>query len=275
MALPIEDIPGLSTADKAALKSKQKETDEGPKPISTTDDLWIAIAQNSQFVTSLGLAVNADKKRVLQGLAVVAIEQSKSITRNSFSMHVADLIVEIAVLLSLLYVLGVDQIRPVMHQAELFLIGPRYVVAAPQGLFPFQIIHEGDVELSDGSKPKTLESFAGRYASHGISHGAVIDQSELSSGLRLSSFDGFEIFDVKLQPTVLFAGVRLPVEANVSVSPHTKDPHSLMMMFGAYVLSVDSQKDGVAVVLAVTQDDFRKIAPTLPQSEFFAVGPVR
>jgi hypothetical protein len=273
MTLPIEDIPGLSTADKAALKSKQKETEEGPKPISTTDDLWIAIAQNPQFVTSLGLAVNADKKRVLQGLALVAIEQSKAITRNSFSMHVADLIVEIAVLLSLLYVLGVDQVRSVMHQAELFLVGPRYVVAAPQGLFPFQIIHEGDVELSDGSKPKTLESFAGRYASHGIPHGAVIDQSELSSGVRLSSFDGFEIFDVKLQPTGMFAVVKLPLKVKVLASPHAKDPQSVVM-FEAYVLSVDSQKDGVTVVLAITQKDFRKIAPIVPQSAFFAVGPV-
>jgi hypothetical protein len=270
--MQIENIPDLIPADKAALRSQQIVTAEGPREIVTTEDLWRAMSDNSALIGSLGLA-GADKKRVLQALAKVAAKESNELTKNRFAMHVADLIVAVTILSSLAYVLWVGQIRGFIKHSEFFLIGPQYVVANPNGLAPFHSINGSDVGLTDGSKPATLDAFMGRYANEGIPRRAVIDPAKLSSGMRLSSFDGFAVFQVKLQPTVIFAGVNLPVKITILASPHMKDPKSVIT-FDAYVLSVDSQKDGVSTVLAVTQDDFLKIEPDLPQSELFAVGPL-
>jgi hypothetical protein len=273
MTVQIENIPDLIAADLAALRSKQIITAAGPRQIAITEDIWRAMADNPEFIASLGLANDADKKRVLEALAKVAAKQSNGLTKNWFAMHIADLIVAIAILSSLAYVLCVDHIRSFIRFSESIVIGSRYVVVAPNGLPPFHIISDSDIGLTDGSKPAPLDVFKGRYANEGIPHGAVIDSAKLSSGMRLSSFEGLAIFEVKLQPTVIFAGINLPVMAKVLVSPHGKDPKGVMTL-DAYVLRVDSQKDGAWTVLAATQDDFLKIEPDLPQSALFAVGPV-
>jgi hypothetical protein len=271
--MQIEKIKGLIPADKAALRSKQIITAEGPREIATAEDIWMVMADNPDFIGSLGLADDIDKKRVLEALAKVAVKQSNELTKNWFAVHLADFIIAIVILSSLAYVLWVDQIRSFFKHSELFVIGPQYVVANPNGLAPFHSINGSDVGLTDGSKPATLDAFMGRYVNEGIPRGAVIDPAKLSSGMRLSSFDGFAVFQVKLQPTVIFAGVNLPVKITILVSPHMKEPKSVVA-FDAYVLSIDSQKDGVSTVLAATKDDFLKIEPDLPQSELFAVGPL-
>jgi hypothetical protein len=271
--MQIEKIHGLIPADKAALWSKQIVTVEGPRKIVTTEDIWIAMTDNPEFIGSLGLADVADKRRVLQTLAKVAATQANGLTKNWFALHVADLIVTVTILSSLAYVLWVGQIRGFIKHSEFLLIGPQYVVANPNGLAPFHSINGSDVGLTDGSKPSKLDALMGRYANEGIPRGAVIDPAKLSSGMRPLGFDGFAVFQVKLQPTVIFAGVNLPVKIAILVSPHMKEPKS-GVTFDAYVLSIDSQKDGVSAVLAATQDDFLKIGPDLPQSELFAVGPL-
>jgi hypothetical protein len=43
-------------------------------------------------------------------------------------------------------------------------------------------------------------TFTGRYASEQIPRGAVIDSAKLSSGMRLSSFEGFAISTLGFSP---------------------------------------------------------------------------
>lgn len=265
MGTLVDNIEGLTPADKAILKAHR---------INSAEEFWAAMASNPMFVAMLNLPDGTATRRVLHKLARVAKKQAQAITKNWFVIHIADLVITAVIVSSIVYVTWVQEVRCFFRRAELFVNGPRYVVAAPTGLAPFQIINASDVELSDGTTPGVPQDLIGRYPNKEIPHGAVIDTSKLSSGIRLSSLEGFRVLSVKVQPTEVLAGVRPPAKISILLSPRVKDQHA-PLIFNAYVLDFRSQTDGMLAVVAVPEDNFQKLAPILPQSELVAIGPVR
>ena len=241
----------------------------GSSGITSVDDLLHRIAEDPDFIVH-NLPDLISKLRVARLGSDAALAQSKKITRRKVRDHFPDICVGLAIMLALY---GIFRDRTPVRAPVAVLV----VVSKANGLGPFQPIRTDDVTLSnEPANPSAFTSAAdvvGRYTTEYIPKGAILEQSKLSAGAKISNeLDKRRFIRLKLQPSTVLAGFRAPVRLDLLAAPRDKDLAPLLL-HEIYIVEFRVDTDGVPAVVALSPDDFDKLAPLIPRSDLFAVGP--
>lgn len=264
MGTSIDKIQGLSDVDRKTLRSEN---------INCAEQFWAKISDNPRLIDTLSLPDLAAKQRVAIAFAGLAKKQSESDTKPSLVIHLPDLLIVVVLSLLAVALTFVDRAPPQVVRA------PAQVVTARDGLAPFHIIAQSDVEVRNAADEvrarSALNEVTGRYATEQIVKGAVIDPSKLSTGARLSNeLDGLRIFNVKLQPTSILANINPPIKLGVILSPRAKDDANKVWVHEVYLLDFHILPDGVSAVVAATDNETQQLSTSLSLGQLIAVGPV-
>jgi len=233
--------------------------------INSAEDFWDRLASDPDFIDN---TLPADSKQRVTDLAAdIAVLRAKRITRSRLRDHLLDVCVVLVIGLVLYGVLR-DRVPIRVFQFV--------VVSKTGGLEPFQIITSQDVSLGSGTPSSSIftsvNDVVGRYALEYIPSGAALERSRASAGARLSNeLSQRRVLRVKLQPSTVLAGLKLPVRLDVLVSPREKDL-SFALLRAVYILDVHSEADGISAVVAISDADFNKLAPLISRSDLIPIG---
>jgi len=233
------------------------------------EEFWNRLASDPDFLDK-SFADATLKGRVAKGASDVVVARARSITRHRFKDHLPDVLVFLVIGLALY---GLFHRRTPTDSAASQLV----VVSKTEGLNPFQTITRFDLTLGSGPvSPSTfasVEDVVGRYAMEHIAKGKILERSKVSNGPRLSNeLDQRRIFQIKLQPSPVLAGVQPPVVVGLFASPRDKDSSSALI-HDLYILDVHSDPNGISAVVATSVADFDKLAPLISRSDLIAIGP--
>lgn len=233
--------------------------------IKSAEDFWDRLASDADFIDKT-LPVDS-RQHVTNIAADIALRRAKRITRSRLRDHLPDIVVALAIGL-ILY--GVLRNRVIIRASQLL------VVSKIGGLEPFQKITSQDITLGNEVPSwlvfTSVNDVVGRYAIEYIPTGAALERSRVSAGTWLSNeLDQPRILRLKLQPSTVLRGVQLPVRVDLLVLPREKHL-SFVLVRTVYILDINSEADGIPAVVAISDADFNKLAPSTSRRDLIPIG---
>lgn len=156
---------------------------------------------------------------------------------------------------------------------------PYVRVKAPSGLPSFQKVND---EIEIATKPagdralRSLDQARNRYTLSPVAAGAALNEDVLLSAELSKKMDNRKILSLQLGAGGQVAGLPIPREAILVLSPKQRDAQETeLVSFGVIILRIDKNGDSSIATVALPGDQFDRAARLLASHDVFLAQPLQ